>query len=185
MKKCDMGSTQQTSNLFSIFCRSEKKCIFVHLMCFDVYFGVLRVNMGGFESFSSIWGMFKVTKTSVPGVVILDIEHLRSLWFWSIWKCSFRCQIQNILIIWVVIKSMYENQKILKFKIENQKSIWSTHVFWCVIQFCQTDVENVTHWMTSSIKCLCYFAPKGDQIFHTCNIFPTLVWHFGSRNSYS
>ena len=26
--------------------------------CFYVYFSVLRVNIDGFESFSSIWGMF-------------------------------------------------------------------------------------------------------------------------------
>ena len=44
-----MGSTQQTqtSNLFSIFCRSEKKVYFSpFLSCFYVYFGVLCVNIG-------------------------------------------------------------------------------------------------------------------------------------------
>ena len=47
-----MGSTQQTSNVFSIFCRSEKKVYFrPFLWCFYVYFGVLRVNIGVFESF--------------------------------------------------------------------------------------------------------------------------------------
>ena len=61
-----MGSTQQTSNVYLIFCRSEKKCIFVHfygVFTFYVYFGVLRVNIGGFESFSTKSGMFKVKKT--------------------------------------------------------------------------------------------------------------------------
>ena len=57
MKKSEMGSTQQTSNVYSIFCRSEKKVYFrPFLWCFYVYFGVLRVNIGGFESFSPIWG---------------------------------------------------------------------------------------------------------------------------------
>ena len=62
-----MGSTQQTSNLFSIFCRSEKKVYFSpFLSWFYVYFGVLRVNIEGFGSFSPIWGMFKVQKTIFP-----------------------------------------------------------------------------------------------------------------------
>ena len=59
-----MGSTQQTSNVYSIFCRSEKKVYFrPFLWCFYVYFGVLRVNIDGFECFSTIWGRFKVKKT--------------------------------------------------------------------------------------------------------------------------
>ena len=65
-----MGSTQQSANVFSMFCPSEKKVYFQpFLWCFYVYFGVLRVNIGGFESFSSIWGMFKVQKTSVPNEI--------------------------------------------------------------------------------------------------------------------
>ena len=65
-----MRSTQQSGNLFSIFCPSEKKVYFrPFLMCFYVYFGVLRVNIDGFESFSTIWGRFKVKKTQVPNEI--------------------------------------------------------------------------------------------------------------------
>ena len=77
-----MGSTQQTSNVYSIFCRSEKKVYFrPFLWCFYVYFSVLRVNIDGFESFSSIWGMFKVKKHKFQ--TKLDIENFRSILFWS------------------------------------------------------------------------------------------------------
>ena len=59
-----MVSTQQTSNVYSIFCRSDKKVYFrPFLWCFYVDFGALRVNIDRFESFSTIWGMFKVKKT--------------------------------------------------------------------------------------------------------------------------
>ena len=65
-----MGSTQQTSNVYPIFCRSDKKVYFrPFLWCFYVYFGVLRVNIDGFESFSTIWGRFKVKKTQVPNEI--------------------------------------------------------------------------------------------------------------------
>ena len=50
-------------------------------MVFYVYFGVLRVNIGGFESFSSIWGMFKVDKQKFQ--TKLDVENFRSILFWS------------------------------------------------------------------------------------------------------
>ena len=80
-----MGSTQQTSDLSSIFYRSEKKCIFVHFHCVFrtsyVYVGVLRVNIEGFESFSSIWGMIKVQKTDFQ--TKLDIEMFRPTCLWS------------------------------------------------------------------------------------------------------
>ena len=75
-----MGSTQQTSNVYSIFCRSEKKVYFSpFLSCFYAYFGVLRVNIEGFGSVSSIWGMFKVQKHKFQ--MKLDIENLRSILF--------------------------------------------------------------------------------------------------------
>ena len=77
-----MGSTQQTSNVYSIFCRSEKKVYFrPFLWCFYVYFGVLRVNIDRFESFSTIWGMFKVKKHKFQ--TKLDLENFRSILFWS------------------------------------------------------------------------------------------------------
>ena len=61
-----------STNLECIFniCRSEKKVYFrPFLWCLYVYFSVLHVNIDGFESFSSIWGMFKVKKT---------VENIRS-----------------------------------------------------------------------------------------------------------
>ena len=79
-EKSEMGSTHQTSNLFSIFCRSEKKVYFSpFLSCFYAYFGVVRVNIEGFGSFSSIWGMFKVQKHKFE--TKFDIENFRSIWF--------------------------------------------------------------------------------------------------------
>ena len=79
-----MGSTQQTSNVFSIFCQSEKKVYFhPFLSCFYVYFGVLRVNIGAFESFSSIWGMFCSRSKKHKFQSKLDVENFRSILFWS------------------------------------------------------------------------------------------------------
>ena len=46
-----------------------------------MYFGVLRVNIGVFESFSSIWDMFKVRKHKFQ--TKLDVENFRSILFWS------------------------------------------------------------------------------------------------------
>ena len=50
-------------------------------MVFYVYFGVLRVNIDGFESFSAIWGRFKVKKHKFQ--TKLDIEDFRSILFRS------------------------------------------------------------------------------------------------------
>ena len=79
-----MGSTQQTSNVFSICCQSEKKVYFhTFLSFFYVYFSfsVLRVKIGVFESFSSIWGYSRSKKHKFQ--TKLDVEIFRSILLWS------------------------------------------------------------------------------------------------------
>ena len=77
-----MGSTQQTSNVFSIFCQSEKKVYFhPFLSCFYVYFGVLRVNIGVFESFHQYGVRSRSKKHKFQ--TKLDVENFRSILFWS------------------------------------------------------------------------------------------------------
>ena len=77
-----MGSTQQTSNVFSIFCQSEKKVYFhPFLSCFYVYFGVLRVNIGVFESFHQYGECSRSKKHKFQ--TKLDFENFRSVLFWS------------------------------------------------------------------------------------------------------
>ena len=77
-----MGSTQQTSNVFSIFCQSEKKVYFrPFLSCFYVYFGVLRVNIGGFECFHQYGACSRSKKHKFQ--TKLDVENFRSILFWS------------------------------------------------------------------------------------------------------
>ena len=46
-----------------------------------MYFGVLRVKIGVFESFSSIWGCSKSKKYKFQ--TKLDVENLRSVFLWS------------------------------------------------------------------------------------------------------
>ena len=77
-----MGSTQQTSNVYSIFCRSEKKVYFrPFLWCFYVYFGVLRVNIGVFESFHQYGACSRSKKHKFQPKS--DVENFRSVLFWS------------------------------------------------------------------------------------------------------
>ena len=124
-----MGSTQQTSNVCWIFCQSEKKVYFRQfLSCFYVYFSVLRVNIGVFESFSSIWGTFTAQKR-YGGVRNVYPKIDDSFWFynsinfivfsilkkpwWKLWEStSFH---QDRFLIQVLIIS--------KFKIQI-KSFW-------------------------------------------------------------
>ena len=119
----------------------------------------------------------------------LDIENFRSILFWSEnVNSGVKSKSLSLYCSWSNQNDFYENRKILKFKIENQKSIWSKHVFWCVIQFCQTDFENIKNWMSSSIKCHCYFGPKGDQTFYMSIVIkrvPFLPTPFGSLHMYS
>ena len=77
-----MGSTQQTSNVYSIFCRSEKKVYFrPFLWCFYVYFGVLRVNIGVLSLFHQYGACSRSKKHKFQ--TKLDIENFRSILFWS------------------------------------------------------------------------------------------------------
>ena len=80
--KSEMGSTQQTSNVFSIFCQSVKKVYFhPFLSCFCVHFGVLCVNIGGFESFHQYGACSSPEKHKFQ--TKLDVENFRSLLLWS------------------------------------------------------------------------------------------------------
>ena len=107
----------------------------------------------------------------------LDIENFRSILFWSEnVNSGVKSKSLSLYCSWSNQNDFYENRKILKFKIENQKSIWSKHVFWCFIQFCQTDFENIKNWMSSSIKCHCYSGPKGDQTFRIRREFYSHKW---------
>ena len=67
--------------IFNILSIWEKVYFRVFLWCFYVYFDDLRVNIGGFESFSPIWGMFKVQKYKFQTKLV--IENFRSILFWS------------------------------------------------------------------------------------------------------
>ena len=77
----------------------RKKCIFVHfygVFTVYVYFDVLRVNIDGFESFSTTWGRFKVKKTQVPNKIRYWKFQIN---FVLIWKRWFRCQTWHIKFI--------------------------------------------------------------------------------------
>ena len=70
-----------------IFYRVEKKCIFIHFYCVFgdsyVYFGVLRVNIEGFESFFFYqYGVCSRSK-KYKFQRKLDIENFRSTCLWS------------------------------------------------------------------------------------------------------
>ena len=148
-----MGSTQQTSNMYSIFCRSEQKCICVHFIVFYVYFCVLRVNIGGFDSFLSIRSICAYLRSQkYKFQTKLDIETFRSSVFWyENVHSGVKSKKLSLCGPWSHQNDFYENRKILKFKIENKKSIWSKHVFWCVIQVCHPNIKNTKiEWVVQS-----------------------------------
>ena len=141
-----MGSTQQTSNVYSIFCRSEKKVYFrPFLWCFYVYFGVLRVNIDGFESFSTIWGRFKVKKHKFP--TKLDIGNFTSILFWSenvdsgvkldTSNLSTSQPNQNNLTHLIVLLSQFH---------KTSKSVWSKCPNDCFLESDQTEFQYIGNW---------------------------------------
>ena len=65
-------------------------------MYFEYFvFGVLRVNIGSFESFSSIWDALKVKNIISVKITSWKFQINVSL----VWKCSFRCQTWRIQFI--------------------------------------------------------------------------------------
>ena len=144
-----MGSTQQTSNVYSIFCRSEKKVYFrPFLWCFYVYFGVLRVNIDRFESFSTIWGMFKVKKHKFQ--TKLDLENFRSILFWSEnVNSGVKLDTSNLF-------NSQSNQNDLTHLIvlliqfpKISKSVWSKCPNDCFLEFDQTEFQYIENWTSS------------------------------------
>ena len=63
------------------FVNLRKKVFSSISIVFLRYFGALRVNIGGFESFSSIWGMFMVQKHNLQFQTKSDVGNFRSIFF--------------------------------------------------------------------------------------------------------
>ena len=144
-----MGSTQQTSNVYSIFYRSEKKVYFRPILwCFYVCFGVLRVNIDGFESFSTIWGMFKVKKHKFQ--TKLDLENFRSILFWSEnVNSGVKLDTSNLF-------NSQSNQNDLTHLIvlliqfpKIWKSVLSKCPNDCFLEFDQTEFQYIENWTSS------------------------------------
>ena len=99
------------------------------LWCFYVYFDVLRVNIDGFESFSTTWGRFKVKKTQVPNKTSTRLSRRRPYMntytlHTPIWVSDRptgnvgTLQLNSVLCLYLVISIsiMFQSKLIIKFQ---------------------------------------------------------------------
>ena len=142
-----MGSTQQTSNVFSIFCRSEKKVYFhPFLSCFYVYFDVLRVNIGSFQCFPQYGACSRPKKYKFR--TKLDLENFRSIFLWSENVDSgVKLNILNLC-------NSQSNQNdwthlivlLIQFP-KTSKSVWPKCPNDCFLESDQTEFQYIENWM--------------------------------------